>query len=129
MGGDDFQKDGPNLRLRDAIEETLRHHDDLVKEKADELFTEMEIIDGIKLAIDAGQTDCRVDFPEDMKQFPDGQFSGQATYRNVVEALVSLLSEEGVLCVVVMEDGWDLDEDDDGNDRLEFVTISGFIPS
>ena len=127
MGGDDFQKDGPNLRLRDAIEETLSLHDSLVKEKAADLFTEMEIIEEVKLAIDAGRNDCKIYFPSDMKQYPAKQYTGQMTYENVVEALISLLTEEGVSCTAYDSDGDKMVKANHEGYSYNYVKISGFI--
>jgi hypothetical protein len=95
MGGDDFQKRGSGLGLRDAISKSRDNHKKAAEKRALELFMEMDIIEKVTSAIDEGNSSVWIPFPSLVQnRSPDNRYSGEVLWSDVVKSFSSMIEEE-----------------------------------
>jgi DnaJ-class molecular chaperone len=97
MGGDDFQKGGSDLGLRDAIGEARQRNEDSATARAGKLFDEMGIIEEVIAAINQGTNVVDISFPKEIQAIqPDSKYSGENSWSDVIEKFSSLVMAEDV---------------------------------
>ena len=97
MGGDDFQKRGTGLDLRDAIANARKSHEDAAENRARELYAEMDIVTRVIATIDNGGEVCYHSFPEEVQSKKAYvQYSGEVNWGRVMQKFTELLQEQGV---------------------------------
>jgi hypothetical protein len=97
MGGDDFQKRGSGLGLRDAISNKRQEHEEAASERARELFDEMGVIKAVTAAIEQGKSEVNIQFsPKLQLTAPTDLYLGEITWGDVIERLCSLVRAEEV---------------------------------
>ena len=97
MGGDDFQKGGSDLGLRDAIAETRQRNEDAATERARKLFDEMGIFEEVIAAIQQGTNVVDISFPKEILAIQtESKYSGENSWSDVIEKFSSLVMAEDV---------------------------------